>query len=171
MSNKLTRLHSAHGQRGAALIVALVFLIVLTLLGVSSMRTSTLQERMAGNLRDSNLAFQAAEAGLREAEQFLQAATLPVFDGTGGLLLRQDDAGQPSYWKTFDWATNSIDATAVAGVAAVPQFVIEELPPVPAEGDSLRFGALPDIGFYRVTSRAVGGTTDAVSVLQITYRR
>jgi type IV pilus assembly protein PilX len=135
------------------------------------MRTTTLQERMAGNLRDSNLAFQAAESGLREAEQFLQAATLPGFNGIGGLLQRQDQAGQPAFWKTFDWSGNSLDAPAVDGVAAVPQYVIEELPPVPAEGDSVRFGALPDINFYRVTSRAVGGTTDAVSVLQITYRR
>lgn len=158
-------------ERGAALIVALIFLLVLTLLGVGAMRTTNMQERMAGNLRDSNLAFQAAESALREGEQFLQQATLPVFAGTSGLLQRDDDAGQASFWKTFNWAGNSIDGTAISGVAAAPQFVIEELPPVPAPGGSLRFGALPETAFYRVTARAVGGTTDAVSVLQITYRR
>jgi len=158
-------------ERGAALIVALIFLLVLTLLGVGAMRTTNMQERMAGNLRDSNLAFQAAESALREGEQFLQQATLPVFAGTGGLLQRDDDAGQASFWKTFDWAGNSMNGTAISGVAAAPQYVIEELPPVPASGGSLRFGALPETAFYRVTARAVGGTTDAVSVLQITYRR
>ena len=171
MNRRYMKSQAFRAQRGAALIVSLVFLIVLTLLGVSSMRTTTLQERMAGNLRDSNLAFQAAEAGLRDAEEFLQQATLPVFNGTDGLLQRQDDAGLASFWKTYDWAGESADAPAILGVAANPQYVIEELPPVPAEGDSLRFGALPDVGFYRVTARAVGGTTDAVSVLQITYRR
>ena len=36
--------------------------------------TRTLQERMAGNLRDSNLAFQSAERALREGEKFLRGA-------------------------------------------------------------------------------------------------
>ncbi|HUF71502.1 MAG TPA: PilX N-terminal domain-containing pilus assembly protein [Gammaproteobacteria bacterium] len=162
---------SPRNERGAALIVALIFLVVLTLLGVGAMRTTNLQERMAGSLRDSNLAFQAAESALREGEQVLQQAALPVFGGTGGLLQMQADAGQPSFWKTYDWAGNSATAATIVGVAADPQYVIEELPPVPVAGGSLRFGALPEVGFYRVTARAVGGTTDAVSVLQITYRR
>jgi type IV pilus assembly protein PilX len=158
-------------QGGAVLIVALVFLIVLTLLGVSAMRMTTLQEQMAGNLRDSNLAFQASESALREAESLLQQATLPAFDGTDGFLPWQDDSGQAGYWDTFDWSGNSQEAAEVDGVAGTPRFVIEELPPAPLEGGSLRFGALPETGFYRVTARAVGGTTDAVSILQVTYRR
>jgi type IV pilus assembly protein PilX len=164
---------SPRNQRGAALIVSLIFLVVLTLLGVGAMRTTNLQERMAGSLRDSNLAFQAAESALREGEQMLGQATLPAFGGTGGLLQRQDDAGQPSFWRTYNWAGNSMTAAlpADADVAADPQYVIEELPPVPVQGGSLRFGALPEVGFYRVTARGVGGTTDAVSLLQITYRR
>jgi type IV pilus assembly protein PilX len=162
---------STGNERGAALIVALIFLVVLTLLGVGAMRTTNLQERMAGSLRDSNLAFQAAESALREGEQMLQQAALPVFAGTGGLLQMQPDAGQPSFWNTYAWAGNSMAAAAVAGTAAAPQYVIEELPPVPLQGGSLRFGALPEVGFYRVTARAVGGTTDAVSLLQIAYRR
>jgi len=52
-------------QTGAALIVSLVLLLIMTVLGVTAMRTTTLQERMAGNLRDNNLAFQDAEAALR----------------------------------------------------------------------------------------------------------
>ena len=51
-------------QRGAALIVGLVLLLVMTLLGVAAMRTSTLQLVMAGNSQYSQLAFQAAESGI-----------------------------------------------------------------------------------------------------------
>jgi type IV pilus assembly protein PilX len=51
-------------QRGAALIVGLVLLLVMTLLGVAAMRTSTLQLVMAGNSQYSQLAFQAAESGV-----------------------------------------------------------------------------------------------------------
>lgn len=57
-----------NNERGAALIVALVILVALTLVGVTSMQTTTLQERMSGNVRDRNVAFQAAESALRNAE-------------------------------------------------------------------------------------------------------
>jgi type IV pilus assembly protein PilX len=162
-------------QHGAVLVVALVFLLLMTLLGVTAMRGTTLQERMAGNLRDNNLALQAAEAALREGEQFLQQAALPPFAGADGLLQPQSESGQAEYWEGYDWDGNSRVAATFDGVAqgpaAAPRYVIEELPPVVATGDSQKFGALPDVGFYRVTAYAVGGTTDAVSIIQSTYRR
>ncbi len=55
-------------QSGAALVVSLIFLVILTLLGLTAMQTGILEERMAGNTRDRNLAFQAAEAAMRDAE-------------------------------------------------------------------------------------------------------
>ena len=162
---------SSREQRGSALIVAMVMLLVMTLLGVTAVRNTTLQERMAGNLRDSNLAFQAAERALREGETFLRGATLPPFTGANGLLLMQDEAGLGSFWSAYDWPGNGRTAAGVLEVASAPLYVIEELPPVPVEGGSERFGPLPDIGFYRVTAQGIGGTADAVSILQTTYRR
>lgn len=167
----IARNHASTHQRGAALIVSLVFLLIMTVLGVTAIRNTTLEERMAGNLRDSNLAFQAAEAALREGEELLTQATIPPFNGTDGLLQMQEHAGQTPFWNGYAWGANSREAAAVNGVAARPRYVIEELPALPAEGDSARFGALADVGFYRVTARAVGGTQDAVSILQTTYRR
>lgn len=66
--NRLT-LNSKRQQQGAVLLVALVMLLLLTLIGVASMRGTSLQENMASNLRDSNTSFQAAEAGLRAGER------------------------------------------------------------------------------------------------------
>ncbi|AQZ34850.1 pilus assembly protein PilX [Pseudomonas sp. LPH1] len=57
-----------HRQQGAVLIVALIMLLLLTIIGLSSMRGTSLQENMAGNMRDINLALQAAEAALRQGE-------------------------------------------------------------------------------------------------------
>lgn len=59
-------------QAGAALITSLVFLTILTILGMSSLGTALLESRMAGNARDRNLAFQAAETGLRDAELWIR---------------------------------------------------------------------------------------------------
>jgi type IV pilus assembly protein PilX len=172
MSHNKHALSRSHGlQRGAALIVAMVMLLAMTLLGVTAVRNSTLQERMAGNLRDSNLSFQAAERALREGESFVRSPTIPPFTGANGLLLMQDDAGQGAFWSAYDWTTNGRPATGVLDVARAPLYVVEELPPVPLAGGSERFGPLPDVGFYRITAQAVGGTADAVTILQTTYRR
>ncbi|PKL95395.1 MAG: hypothetical protein CVV18_05665 [Gammaproteobacteria bacterium HGW-Gammaproteobacteria-8] len=66
--------HSIHPvppsqHRGAALFISLMFLIVLTLIGLSAANVGIMQERMAGNVKESNEAFQNAEATLREIEQ------------------------------------------------------------------------------------------------------
>jgi type IV pilus assembly protein PilX len=55
-------------QRGAALIVAMILLMIMSLLTVTSMRTGIQEERMASASYDRNLAFQAAEAALRAGE-------------------------------------------------------------------------------------------------------
>ena len=55
-------------QSGAALPVALVMLLISTIIGLSSMRSATQQEKMSSNMYDRSLAYQAAEAALRAAE-------------------------------------------------------------------------------------------------------
>jgi type IV pilus assembly protein PilX len=64
-------MYSSRKQRGAVLIVALIFLLVMTILILASVRGTVMQERMASNLYDRSLAFQAAEAALREGERYV----------------------------------------------------------------------------------------------------
>lgn len=58
---------SRAGQGGAALVVGMILLMVLTLLAISGMNSATLELQMAGNAQYSENAFQAAETGLEEA--------------------------------------------------------------------------------------------------------
>ncbi|PKH20077.1 pilus assembly protein PilX [Pseudomonas sp. 43NM1] len=62
-------------QRGMALLVSLVFLLLLTLIGTSSMQNATLQEKMAGSVSLRNQSFQLAEATLRIGESAVQLPT------------------------------------------------------------------------------------------------
>lgn len=64
-----------HGQRGMALLVSLVFLLLLTLIGLSSMQSATLQEKMTSSVMLRNQSFQVAEAALRLGESAVQAET------------------------------------------------------------------------------------------------
>ncbi len=54
---------------GAVLIIALIFMLILSFIAVSSMQGTTMQEKMSGNLRDRYSAFNAAEAALLEGER------------------------------------------------------------------------------------------------------
>jgi type IV pilus assembly protein PilX len=79
-------------ERGAVLVMALVFLLILTLLGVTAMRMSSLETVMAGNTQEITKAFEAAESGLTKA--YNDPSTLNLFtaqtknysfdDGKGG---------------------------------------------------------------------------------------
>lgn len=72
--------------KGVALPVALIFLLVLTVIGVSSLGTTVFEEKMAANSLNREIAFQAAEAALREGERHVEAASdihLQVFYSGG----------------------------------------------------------------------------------------
>lgn len=163
-----------HRQSGAVLVIALIMLLAMTLIGVTGLSSTTMQERMAGNLREMDIAFQAAEAALREGETYLESATLPDFDGTGGLY-QPAASGSPQVWDAISWTNTSASREytgAIADLAAQPRYIIEELAPVPAPGGSLSSDApAPETGMYRITARAVGRSDSTVVMLQTTYKR
>lgn len=61
-------------QTGFALIAALIFMVILSLIGVGLSNSTSSEEKMARNFRDRDLAFAAAEAALRDAELHLSGA-------------------------------------------------------------------------------------------------
>lgn len=63
----MTNIRLQQNQRGAALIVGLVLLVVVTVLAVSGMNTATTELAMARNDQNYENAFQAAETGLEQA--------------------------------------------------------------------------------------------------------
>lgn len=83
-------------QQGISLVIVMIFLVILSVLGVSAIQTSTLSSRIARNEADRNLAFQAAEAALRDAE--LDARNLKYdlsvcVKGVGGCRTQPNDRG------------------------------------------------------------------------------
>lgn len=144
-------------QSGTALPVALIFMVIMTLIGVAGLQSSNMQERMAGNLRDRNLAFQAAEAALRGGEAWVTVlGNQPVADANALL-------DEPAAW---DGATATGNVPGLdAQLASDPDFHVG--PP------SLRRIGIqlpPDFRrVYPVTGRGEGGTDTAVVILQSTF--
>jgi len=79
-------------EHGMALILALIFLLVLTILGVGAMQNTLLQERMAGNYAERNQAFQMAELAVRSVEREHRQA----IDAGGVVPASHDQADWPA---------------------------------------------------------------------------
>ncbi|MBB6091844.1 type IV pilus assembly protein PilX [Povalibacter uvarum] len=156
--------HLARRERGASLLVALIFLVIMAMLGVTVANVTNMQERMAGGTRDRDLALQAAEAALRDAENRLQVQAfrdaVQAFDPANGNDVAFWDAcfaGTAAPCETasrYEPETELPGAGAPGALAEQPQYVIER--------------KVPDgtIQIFRITARAVGGTEDAVVILQ-----
>jgi len=63
-------------QKGTVLIVALIFLIVLTLLGVSAMDGTVLEAKLASNYQETNFALRTTEIGSSQAELHVSGLSL-----------------------------------------------------------------------------------------------
>ena len=146
---------SRNTQSGATLIVALVMLVLVTLVGIAMIRSTTMDEKMAGNSRDRDKAFQAAEAAVQKCLVMLQTST------SGLTLLSPATSGSPNWEGTWSNA-NSLEVTLPiendatgARLAEQPRCMFETL------------GA--GSGNYRVTGRARGGSSLTEVMLQATY--
>ena len=178
---KAIRLPPVH-QRGTILVTSMLLLLVLTIIGITAMQMSRMQERMAGNTRDLNLAFQGAEAGLRNGEALIQIqAARPDTSATAGSkFYTQGTITNPETGTTTWWNTNGLEYEAdndrsattaeVSDLAADPRFVVESIGFV---SDSLTVGHGPPEGrdFYQVTGRSTGGSGQANTTLRSTYAR
>ena len=98
--NRIPSIASRNGQRGIALIVVLILLLVMSMLAIVSLRSTLMEERMSANMADRSSSFQAAEAALRQGEQL--AAQKPALPASGCLngLCAIPLATDASRWKS-----------------------------------------------------------------------
>ena len=180
-STNMTLVFERH-QRGVALFISLVLLLVLTIAGVSAVQTTSLEERMARNTHDSLLAFQSAESTLREAEGWIIAnvSSTAQFseNGANGLWTSApyDEADQR--WEEDIWADGNAQSievvSTVDGVSAQPRFIVEWVATVQRDENPNLLGSsysavFDRIEIFRITSRGVGATPNARVMLQGTF--
>ncbi|MGH8118782.1 MAG: pilus assembly PilX family protein [Rhodanobacteraceae bacterium] len=184
-------------QRGAALLVALILLVVITLVGLAAIGTTILQNKAASNQYDRQIAFQGAEAALRQAQITITTtatAAAPVPDGI------EDCSTAPggSEPVTACHANPFADAAAatfitpvpasaysVGPVAAMqPQYVVQYMgtfvapePKIRQIGGQTKYGAGQSqqsfADYYRISARSgdpAQVTGRAVVTLQSTFR-
>lgn len=178
-----------HAQRGAALVTALVLLLVLTVIGIAAMSMTRMQERMAGNTRDMNMAFQAAESAIRDGEALISAqpgkpdnctaAPCKFWQANLSAVANPETRDFKTWWLLNATEYESSGGNHDAPVTDMPdledgdpRFVVQYITRVP---DSLTIGegggAPPGRDFYQVTGASTGGSGKANSVVQSTFAR
>jgi type IV pilus assembly protein PilX len=182
------------GQRGITLIMVLVFIVTLSLIAAVGMRGVITGDRVVANERDRALSFQAAESAIREAVDLIAASPrdLTKYSVLGGSdptsPLGLPLGGNIEHWRTTSGktaATTCVIPNADASTTRFkwddtcstqsgnkysntqqPRYVIELASKVPV-------GAVtPPTKYecwYRITSRATGGTNEADVILQAMF--
>jgi type IV pilus assembly protein PilX len=182
-------------ERGAVLVIALVFLLLLTIVAITSSSRSLIQERLAGALRNAQQADWSAENALRGVEWrlFTGDASLGCYDSTNPVTV---SAKVKAFRAAQTWVTAgateykgsgvSIDYTATATdpnmgtatLSANPWFIVELLGQdrTPLSGTSTAKEASAGgsastnrFYLYRVTARAVGGSPNTIRVVESTF--
>jgi type IV pilus assembly protein PilX len=169
-------------QKGAVLMISLIVLLLITLIGTAAIQTSTLEEKMAGNLFDKNIAFQAAESALREAVTVLcptpsapdhcaavPTSLLPLTYKTlttcaNGLCPYSAAVTPEFYSNSFDWVTKGLLYTgSLSNISPdkAPRYVIEMIAP-PLSGNTLVT--------FRITVIAWGVDAHTVVKLQTVHK-
>jgi type IV pilus assembly protein PilX len=171
-------------QSGAVLYTGLIFLLVLSMIVLSMLRSGTMEERMAANARNKQVALQAAEAVLRDAEKalftddfFSKFDSKQIVADTG--IYGPPAVGTP-LWKTVDWTSTTKTLTfalpgmtpggdtpsviALGGVASAPRYIVEiiKVPEDPGSPEPCR------PGLANVTARGVG-PDGSTTIVQATY--
>ncbi len=168
-------------QHGAVLVMSLLMLFVLTLIGVSSISTTTMEEKMSGNTRNRHLALQAAETAISDAERFIKNnINNPIAQftnaGTNGLYNlgygpTTTDATNKSWWPTANKRTYT---AAIQDLSGPPVYTIEYLGETMQDsttdgnilGGEEGAGSGGSIHAFRITVRGTGLTNNSAVFIQ-----
>ncbi|MGH8076520.1 MAG: pilus assembly PilX family protein [Lysobacter sp.] len=166
----------SRNQRGVALLVVLMLLLVMTLLGLASLRGTLLEERMSASVFDRGLMFQAAESALRQGEAKAAASKKSDYSAacTGGLCGIPNPTNQDQY--VDRWLTASppyVDGTAVTSgdLSVTPKYFVEYMGDAPNwpgcdRERPIQVGCMGPR--YRITARATASDRAEV-LLQTSY--
>lgn len=171
-------------QRGAALLTGLIFLVVLTLITLSAIKATSLEERMAGNARDQDVAFQAAEAAIRDAmvnvlptlssmtDQFVAGCAngLCLNNTTTPIWTTITNNNEWTSAKTRAYAGTPLKMDSTTPLTTQPRFIVELMPQGSISGFSGSTGkgltSGSNVTPYRVTARGWGVTPQTQVMVQ-----
>ena len=147
-------------QRGAVLFISLIMLLLLTLIGITAMQVTLLQERMAGGFRVQHQAFQQTEGTLKSTRKDLNDAA----NSSGALYYSPDatlTATNALPWAT--WLTTEPAVDPVDGLSQVNAHIAVGSPPAVIGTRVLKYFVVSAL------NEDPGGSGDAKSAVQAVF--
>lgn len=163
-------------ERGAALILSLLLLLVLTLLAISSMQNTVMQERMVSAEREGMVSLEIAESGLRDAEIVIENLTsLAGFNGTNGLYPAGEAGPDPLAAETWKGSA-SIVGDIVPDLGVAPRyFILHEGEASQSDdimiGDGYSAPPPQDAQAFRIVAWSPGVSGEAQRIIEAYYTR
>lgn len=173
-------------QKGMALVIALIFLVLLTIIGVAALGNNSMQGRMTYGASERNEAFQAADSAVLSGENWIASQTAqPV----GTCTSTSSSCVPPAIWARDGVTTPPIGITqltsdtfwtgngqsfsyTIPSTAAQPQYIIEDLGH--DDSGSLSIGQGPpgfQTYYFQVTARGFGAQSTSRSLVQSVYAK
>lgn len=153
----------AKKQDGAALVVGLLILLLATFLAVATMNNANVQERMAANAQNENLAFQAAESAI-------DAQIVGVIGGnTSNLAAARTQFGMPTpSWPTDTYDAGDTDITTNVEIRSMGDMTLSSGNSIDADESSVR---LTGARFEMRSVSTIAGSGARVGIVQgLEYR-
>jgi type IV pilus assembly protein PilX len=179
--------HNLQRQRGFVLITVLMFMVVITIVAIASMRSTKDEIAIAGSRYFRGQAFQQAQSSLILLESCIPTpakcgfANVPAFDGSvAGFLSAADNKNRSGVntWISWpNWATAyagtqkpAVDSLPQVATAKLPKYAVERMPSESLDGSSIADGTNSSrIGLiqpYRVTSRSENPSDGSTVIMQ-----
>ena len=158
-------------QGGNALVTSLIILVPMSIMGLATMQTSGMDERMASNLRQRSLAFEAAEAALQDAQTLLEnnlygepvSELMNFVDGpyVDGQRVGDNGLYRGAVYPGVDAAPEPNDCWTDRGSCDDPEDTYLEFPQTFAtdcgDGGGIGMCAMPVQPRYRIELMSIGG--------------
>ena len=159
---------SSH-QRGAALYVALIMIVLLALIGIVGMQVAGMQEKMASNYLNANLAFQSAEADVRLRECYLEGVVNRTGACAGGAPAGGIEQNCADGFDPTSWAA----ARSIAN-PQIPQAQVREIGTCISGDSSVAMGKAPvnenPNPIYQITTYAISPAANANAATDTIFR-
>jgi type IV pilus assembly protein PilX len=161
-------------ERGAALVVSLVLLLIMTIIGISAMNGARLEVSMAGMMQREEVALRGAERTLTTAERYTENMIGAFDDVARGHYMPEDELDvSDTVWSEPDIV--SLVQSDVPELSLDDEFVVEYLGEMTLPGSTLNDGGdapIPGdkVNAYRITTRT---ETDgkAVRIVESIYTK
>lgn len=167
----------ARMQQGSALFVSLVFLLVLTFLGMASMNDTIMQTKMSAAMQDSNVGFQTVEVAAQEAEAYIESlVNTEDFDNTKHLF--KAGSVPTELFKDSTWVSGKTLAAGTTLTAVQPPRYFIELLGEIDDGDSATSlvvdtysheSGTGTIQGFRIVARSTGATGTTRRLIESYY--